>query len=210
MAKLQAGILSPPVGKVSGVVGFKWKDKACLRGYVVPAYTNTPAQEDQRGFFGDAAKFASGLLGQCLQPHMDPWIRSMSAYNDFIKQNMAAFQAAQTPDNYVIARGPLTNSGLVIANYEASNGNLIMNWSALVGNNGLTTDHAQIVIYYLPTKVFYFGSGTVDRTTGTETKVLAQNLTFSSIYVWLYFTQTIDGILKRVSTSVSCIATAHV
>jgi len=210
MAKLQAGILSPPVGKVSGVVGFKWKDKACLRGYVVPAYTNTSAQSDQRGYFSAAAKFASGLLGQCLQPHMDPWIRSMSAYNDFIKQNMVAFQDEDDPDSYVITRGPLTNSTVVLANYEAANGNLIAAWSSVLGNNGLATDKAHLVIYNKTTKIFYFGAGTVARTTGTETVVIPQALTFGDLYVYLYFSQTVDGILRRVATSVVCKATAHV
>lgn len=210
MAKLQAGILSPPIGKVSGVVGFKWKDRACLRGYVVPAYTNTTAQSDQRGYFGAAAKFASGLLGQCLQPHMDPWIRSMSAYNDFIKQNMVSFQAEDDPDSYVITRGPLTNSTVVLANYEAANGNLIASWSSILGNNGLATDIAHLVIYDISSKIFYFGAGNVQRTTATETVVIPQALTFGNLYVFLYFSQTIDSILRRVATSVVCKATVHV
>ena len=44
MGIIQSGILSPVSGKVAGVVGGKWKDKAYLRAWVKPANPNSAAR----------------------------------------------------------------------------------------------------------------------------------------------------------------------
>lgn len=89
MAKIRAGILSKVQGKVGGVVGATWKGKNYLREHVKPSNPNTPAQQLQRGKMSVAVKGASHFLGGILTRFTNKFVKDMSAYNWFVKQNVA-------------------------------------------------------------------------------------------------------------------------
>jgi len=97
MAKIRAGILSKVQGKVGGVVGATWKGKNYLREHVKPSNPNTPAQQLQRGKMSVAVKGASFFLGGVLTRFTNKFVKDMSAYNWFVKQNIA-LKASQSTD----------------------------------------------------------------------------------------------------------------
>ena len=96
MAKIRAGILSKVQGKVGGVVGATWKGKNYLREHVKPSNPNTPAQQLQRAKMSVAVKGASYFLGGVLTRFTNKFVKDMSAYNWFVKQNIASKESPST------------------------------------------------------------------------------------------------------------------
>ena len=123
MAKIRAGILSKVQGKVGGVVGATWKGKNYLREHVKPSNPNTPAQQLQRAKMSVVVKGASHFLGGVLTRFTNQFVKDMSAYNWFVKQNIALKASLDTgmkdfklcfgnlatpvvsPDDFAIATG---------------------------------------------------------------------------------------------------------
>lgn len=94
MAIIKAGILSKVSGKVAGVVGSTWKGKNYLRELVKPANPNTALQQAQRGKMGACVKVARTLVGDVFKPYLDKFLKEMSGYNWFVKNNIAKFNGA--------------------------------------------------------------------------------------------------------------------
>ncbi len=107
MAKLSAGILSAPRGKVAGVVGSSWKGISYVRQKVTPANPNTAAQQAQRGRMSAAVKFAQSVLAGVLIPFVSPFQKKMSGYNWFIKQNIGKITASSNAENLRFTSGTL-------------------------------------------------------------------------------------------------------
>ena len=96
MAKIKSGILSKVQGKVAGVVGATWKGQNYLRELVKPGNPNTPAQQLQRGKMSVAVKASRTFLAPVLSPFVGKFVKNMSAYNWFVKQNIATSASADT------------------------------------------------------------------------------------------------------------------
>lgn len=107
MAKLNAGILSAPRGKVAGVVGSSWKGISYVRQKVTPANPNTAAQQAQRGKMSAAVKFAQSILAGVLIPFVSPFQKKMSGYNWFIKQNIGKITAKSNATDLRFTSGTL-------------------------------------------------------------------------------------------------------
>lgn len=107
MAKLNAGILSAPRGKVAGVVGSSWKGISYVRQKVTPANPNTAAQQLQRGKMSAAVKFAQSILAGVLIPFVSPFQKKMSGYNWFIKQNIGKITTNSNAVNLRFTSGTL-------------------------------------------------------------------------------------------------------
>lgn len=89
MAKIKSGILSKVQGKVAGVVGATWKGQNYLRELVKPGNPNTPGQQLQRSKMSVAVKASRTFLAPVLSPFVGKFVKNMSAYNWFVKQNIA-------------------------------------------------------------------------------------------------------------------------
>lgn len=96
MAKIKSGILSKVQGKVAGVVGATWKGQNYLRELVKPGNPNTPAQQLQRGKMSVAVKASRTFLAPVLSPFVGKLVKNMSAYNWFVKQNIASAASEDT------------------------------------------------------------------------------------------------------------------
>lgn len=96
MAKIKSGILSKVQGKVAGVVGATWKGKNYLRELVKPGNPNTPAQQLQRGKMSVAVKASRTFLAPVLTRFVSKFVKNMSAYNWFVKQNIASAASPST------------------------------------------------------------------------------------------------------------------
>jgi len=91
MAKIKAGILSKVSGKVAGVVGSTWKGQNYLRELVKPANPNTPLQREQRGKMASVVACARHFTGDVFRPYLDKFLKRMSGYNWFVRENIAKF-----------------------------------------------------------------------------------------------------------------------
>lgn len=96
MAKIKSGILSKVQGKVAGVVGATWKGQNYLRELVKPGNPKTPAQQLQRGKMSVAVKASRTFLAPVLTRFVSKFVKNMSAYNWFVKQNIAAAASPST------------------------------------------------------------------------------------------------------------------
>lgn len=94
MAKIKAGILSKVSGKVAGVVGATWKGQNYLRELVKPSNPNTPLQQAQRGKMAAVVRCARSFSGDVFKPYLDKFLKNMSGYNWFCKENIAKFSGA--------------------------------------------------------------------------------------------------------------------
>jgi len=167
MGKIQAGILSKVSGKIAGVVGADWKGIAYLRAFTKPANPNTAAQQVQRTKFSDCVEFAIPILGPVLQEYMDPFVKGMSAYNDFIKHNILEFDGSPDYGMIKLTRGTLSHCMINNASYSSSV--VTITYDEDAGNNGLDSDKVFALVYHRPTKIFYFCSSEQLRNSGTIT-----------------------------------------
>ncbi len=141
MAKLSAGILSAPRGKVAGVVGSSWKGISYVRQKVTPANPNTAAQQAQRSRMGAAVKFAQSILAGVLIPFVSPFQKKMSGYNWFIKQNIGKITADSNAENL-----RFTSGTLALPTGELSGGTSAMKVGVSLENVANTADGEKMVV----------------------------------------------------------------
>lgn len=110
MAKIKAGILSKVSGKVAGVVGATWKGQNYLRELVKPSNPNTPLQQAQRSQMAAVVKCARAFSGDVFKPYLDKFLKTMSGYNWFVKENIKKFNgtdnALTKPLVFAFGNGP--------------------------------------------------------------------------------------------------------
>lgn len=199
MGKIQAGILSKVSGKIAGVVGGSWKDKAYLRAYVIPANPNTAAQQVQRTKFSDVVEFCKPLVGQVFNSFTDKFIKNMSGFNFFIKRNIAIFDG--TPDYTAIkvTEGPL--SAPTANNTTYSDPDLTINWYKTLGNNGSDTDQVSCAVYNNVTGIWSFSAAPVARNLQTIDVDVGTGVSVSELEVYLWCGQYIGTVLDKICNS---------
>jgi hypothetical protein len=165
MAKIQAGILSNVRGAVAGVVGGVWKGKNYVRARVTPANPNSAAQQLQRGKMASCVAFAKLILGPILQPYVDPFQKTMSAFNWFVKKNIALF--TETPDYSTITISEGTLFPATIADAEPSTDIVTLTLETSTGSNGLATDMITAVVRDAATGRVFTAGTPVARSVGT-------------------------------------------
>lgn len=145
MAKVLGGLLGGFSGKIGGLVGGKWKDTQYARAYVVPSNPNTVNQQETRTRFKLCALMAMSVLGTILQPYMDTMVRGMSAFNWFVKTNIALFV---DPINFAlvsVTKGSLFPAA--ITNVDNTSEVMTVNFNTGLGSNGLASDLVYAVVY---------------------------------------------------------------
>jgi hypothetical protein len=184
MAKLTAGILSAPSGKIAGVVGGTWKDKSYIRAYVIPANPNTVAQQLQRSAMAAVVAFAKLLVGSVFNPYTDKFQKSMSGFNYFISANIGNFGDVTPWIALKITEGKLYLAGPTNAVYSSPNVTIAVN--PATGANGLASDGLMAMVYDLTNEIAYFAEAEVARSTQTITVPCAAGLTATDLvsYVW--------------------------
>ena len=199
MGIIQSGILGPVSGKISGVVGARWKDKAYLRGYVKPANPNTAAQQTQRTKFSDCVFFAKPLVGQVFNQYTDKFIKNMSGFNFFIKRNIDIFDWDVAFSACKLTEGPL--SPVLNGNFTYSGTTVTMPWTANNGNNGEDDDGVFGLIYDEGTGFFYFASAEVDRSVETMAITVPAGLTVTDLKGFIFVSQYIGTVLSMISNN---------
>lgn len=199
MSKLQTGILGGPKGKVGGVVGFRWKDKDCIRGYAIPANPNTTAQQAQRNLMKECVAFAKLLVGQVFNTYTDKFIRSMSGFNYFVKSNIKVFDGTTDYTKIKVTEGQLYVPTITSAIYDSDE--ISVEYSEALGNNGLATDKVYVVAYHKPTGIMYFPAAESDRTTGAITVTVGSGLVATDFVVYAFAAQYTRTLVTMISNS---------
>jgi hypothetical protein len=203
MGVIRSGILSRVSGKVAGVVGGSWKDKAYLREYVIPANPNTVPQQIQRIKMAQVVAFGKALVGQVFNVYTDKFERGMSGFNRFVKDNIGFMGAPITFASVKLTSGKLW--GVVAQTAELSAGVVDIAWdAALVGNNGAATDHIYAAIYSEVTDLWYFPAAEVHRSTSSLSVTCAGEVSAPDLKLYLWAAQyspTSASLLQMISNS---------
>lgn len=189
MARLRAGILGNIRGKVAGVVGGQWKDKNYVREYVKPANPNTAAQIVQRDLMKGAVAFCKFLVGPVFNAYTDKFLKSMSGFNFFIKENITEFVAVPTWTSIIITFGKLSHVIIGAVTYNTADGETIINWTENLGNNGKTDDKVFWCIYDKTTARWYFAPAEIARDAEIDTQTLVTGLTATNLYCYIFVAQ---------------------
>lgn len=162
MGKILNGILGGVSGKVAGVVGGSWKGINYIRGYLIPADPQTPAQEAQRLKMIQVNNIARYALSPIIQPFWDPFYSNKAGIHGFLSANLLRWN---TPDDYsqaLLAQGqlePLITQG---CEYNSATGLLYMSWYSTYEGNGLPTDN--VMCFWYDESAVYGGPGIGGRT----------------------------------------------
>ena len=147
MGKLRSGILGNIRGKVAGVVGGQWKDVNYLREYVKPANPNTTAQQEQRSKMARAVAFVKPIVGTVLNVFMDPFQKSMSGFNRFIKSNIQYFIPTGTLSLVKITEGKLYPAEIDTVTGVSSGKDFSIDFDDSLGSNGSDGDNISALCY---------------------------------------------------------------
>lgn len=203
MGIIRAGILSRVSGKVGGVVGASWKDKAYLREYIIPANPNTTPQQVQRTLMRIGVAFGKALTGPVFNAYTDKFERGMSGFNRFIKDNMRLFLSPITFASIKLTNGKLWR-GTFNTPTSASH-SVTVTWSPTsLGNNGAATDTCFAAVYDVEKAQWFFASAAVARSTGTITVPMVGGSVGHTAHVYAWFAKysvTSPTLLEMISDS---------
>lgn len=144
MGILKSGVLGPISNKVSNVVFSNWKGINTVRQHTIPANPNTEGQQLHRANFKAAVEFGKLILGGVLQPLWDPFSRSMSGINSFVKLNFKKFATPISYETVLVSTGTLEPIAEMTAAIDS--GEVAFGWSATALSNGLSTDKVMLIV----------------------------------------------------------------
>jgi len=165
MAKLKGGILGSAHGKVSGVVAASWKGINYVRTLVTPANPKTAQQVAARDKFKSCAQWAMPIIGQILNVYVGPFERRMSAFNWFVKSNLAVFVTPMVYSVVKVSHGNL--KGVDAPNITNASGTITVQYGSSLGPSGLATDFVMAFCYDETSGLYYYASAEVARSVGT-------------------------------------------
>ena len=203
MAKISAGILSTPRGKVAGVVGASWKGIGYVRAKVTPANPNTDAQQAQRGKMATVVKAAQSILALVLIPFVSPFQKKMSGYNWFCKQNIGNATSSALGSGIVITSG--TNVPPVITpTVTSSSTSIAGTFTPVASSEAGETDVVYVAHYDVSANEFNVKAATVDVEAKTFTASISDWTKASGDTVFAFSAVTKTGLATQsVSNSVS-------
>lgn len=208
MAVIRAGILSRISGKVAGVVGGSWKDKAYIREYVIPANPNTNPQQIQRGLMSSCVALAKACVGPVFNQYTDKSERSMSGFNRFIKDNIKYCIDPREYGNIIMTNGKLWRPTTLAATLAGTTLTLLFD-GATLGNNGAADDKIYAAAYDSMSEVWFFPAAEVDRSVGTVDVTVSAGVVAANLYCYLWAAQyspTSPTLLQLISNSIYDVA----
>ena len=208
MAKQVGGILGPVRGKVSNVVGARWKETPYFRAYAIPANPRTTLQTQQRARMTACVWMAKALLGPIINPYWDPFTKTMSGYNRFCQVNLKLLGQPIDYLKTLITEGKLEPTPAVSsATYDPTLPNVTIVFSATCMGNGLPTDSVIACVLDVVNNVAFFLIGDGTRTEASTFAAVGTGRTVANLKAFVGFYRGAGSTLM-VSSSVSCQVTA--
>ena len=164
MAKQTGGILGPVRGKVSNVVGARWKETPYFKAYVIPANPRTEAQMNQRAKMTACVWTAKALLGSVINPYWDPFSKTMAGYNRFCQVNLKLVGYPVDYLKMLVCEGKLEPTPEISeADYTPGTGIIAVSFIGDTMGNGLPTDLLLACVIDTVKEVAFFNIGAVTR-----------------------------------------------
>jgi hypothetical protein len=185
MGILLNGILGSMTGKVSGVVGSKWKGRNTLRAYAKPSNPNTAAQQTQRGLFSFCVATARLVLGTVIADYWDPFQSSISGFNAFVKKSLLAVTSESDYANIVMSDGSLEGAAITGSQYVT--GVVNVEWNSGISGNGLSTDFAVGVVIDSANNIAYVDDTGVARADVLSEVNVGLGRTAADLKAYLFF-----------------------
>lgn len=162
--KLTNGILGKGQGKVGNVVGANWKNVNYVRAYAKPANPNTELQLAQRVLMRDVVRIGKLLVGGVFNPYSDKFIKGMSGFNKFVKDNIMSAGNPTDITLYTYTEGKLSKAEATTAVLAANE--VIIDFSDSIGSNGAATDLVFAVVICNPLTRAWYPTEPVQRSEG--------------------------------------------
>ena len=152
MAKLDGGLLGRVTGKIGGIVFSSARGPAgklnTARSYVRPANPNTTDQQTQRGFFSAAVEIVR-RIGSSI--YTNDWNRA-SGQNAGFQSLVSVILGAKTGSTNFTAPaevnlGTLHAPATISLSAGSSSGEIDVEWSTELGDNGTNADDVVIICY---------------------------------------------------------------
>lgn len=171
-------------GKVGQTVGAKWKNKATVRTYSIPANPKTEAQLSVRGAFSTITKFVALFADQIKYLNaLDT--KGMSVRNAIIKLNKAMIDSGTVGvANLVISKGGLQKPQAFTAEKDATSNAIKATWGEVTATNFTSEAQAVIVAVDEENQIVDVFTGLVSAKTATGTISFASS---TSVKVFGYF-----------------------
>jgi hypothetical protein len=203
MGKLRSGILGQIRGKVAGVVGGQWKNINYLREFVKPANPNTAAQQVQRTKFADVVAFCKQLVGPIFNTYTDQFLKAMSGFNFFVKQNIAIFDGSPDFPTVLVTEGKLFMGAVTVTDASATTNTVSFTWATSKGSNGLDADAIFACAYNEDVGNWGFMAAEDARDQGGVGSSIGLSIAAgNTIHVWLFAAQRIGTQTIMISNSV--------
>lgn len=171
-------------GKVGQTVGAKWKNKATVRTYSIPANPKTEAQMSVRSAFSNITKFVALFADQIKYLNaLDT--KGMSVRNAIIKLNKAMIDSG-TVDvaSLVISKGGLQKPQAFTAEKDGTTNAIKATWGEVTATNFTSEAQAVIVAVDGENQIVDVFTGLVSAKTATGTISFASS---TSVKVFGYF-----------------------
>lgn len=171
-------------GKVGQTVGAKWKNKATVRTYSIPANPKTEAQMSVRGAFSNITKFVALFADQIKYLNaLDT--KGMSVRNAIIKLNKTMINGgAVDVANLVISKGGLQKPQAFAAEKDGTTNAIKVTWGEVTATNFTSAAQAVIVAVDEENQIVDVFTGLVSAKTATGTISFASS---TSVKVFGYF-----------------------
>lgn len=152
-------------GKVGQMVGAKWKNKSTIRSYTPPAYTNTPAQQTVRSWFGEISAYVA-LFADQIKSLSALSTKGMSVRNAIIKLNKDQCDAgALDPSTLKVSRGGLPTVTGLTASVPAGLSAVTAAWTPVQG--ATISAKAKVVVIAVNDAENFAAVGSALNTAGT-------------------------------------------
>jgi len=197
MAKIPSGILGGIIGKVSGVVGAKWKQTNYIRSYAIPANPNTSSQQAQRNKMKTVIWILRGILGSVIQPYVDPFQKKMSGFNRLTQIDLKAMSDFEDFASIKVCEGSLEKIASISgAVYSSAVGKIAVAWSPSALGNGLSTDSVTIVAIDTANRITWVDDASQTRADTPQDIDVGSGRSAADLHVYLFCHRGADASLE--------------
>lgn len=189
-AVITQGILGGGSGKVGPVVMAGWKGIDYVRGYKVPTYSNTPAQQTQREKFTAALVLARQILGSVINPYWDPFAVKSTGWANVMSEFLSTLDGSlKLTTSTKMAKGTLLSTVITTATYATATGALSFLWNGDLQGNQSEDDNVFYVVYDKANNKLYSGVCGITRVEASASETIVSGLTATNLILYVFFIQ---------------------
>jgi hypothetical protein len=146
--------------------------------------------------------FAKQLVGPVFNTYTDQFLKSMSGFNFFLKQNIDEFDGSPDYSLVKATEGKLFNGGVTAGAASATTNDIAFTWSVNLGSNGLDADAVYCGAYNEGSGRWGFMAAEDARDQGGTGSSISLNIGVgATIHLYLFFIQRVGNQITMISDS---------